>query len=232
MERQPLTRELIVTKAVEIIDREGVDALSMRRLGSELGVQAMALYYHFPNRQTILDGVAGAVVAEAAGDALLPADPEMQERIPGGVDARKFAEGPEWRQTMKTGILAVHRAMQAHPNVAPLLTALSPESMAAVTWVEGPLAILASAGFEGERLVAAYHQILAYSFGWHLMAARDVGGMWSNANETTMPLTEIAPTAAALGDTLGDWSFGFEQGLDIVLDGIETQRLRPSPTDS
>jgi len=67
--RSPLSRARVLDAAVELADREGIDAVSMRRLGQELGVEAMSLYTHVRSKDDLLDGMAEAVVAR------IPADP-------------------------------------------------------------------------------------------------------------------------------------------------------------
>lgn len=62
--RQPLTRERIAVAALSLIDRDGLEALSMRKLGQELGVEAMALYHHFPGKGSVLDAVMERLVQE------------------------------------------------------------------------------------------------------------------------------------------------------------------------
>ncbi|HET9724315.1 MAG TPA: TetR family transcriptional regulator, partial [Actinomycetota bacterium] len=62
--REPLTRERVVQVALEIMDREGVDAITMRHVGHALGVEAMSLYNHVKDKQDLLDGITGAVMAE------------------------------------------------------------------------------------------------------------------------------------------------------------------------
>ena len=54
---RPLTREAVLRRALEVVDREGLDALTMRRLGVELGVEAMAFYHHFGSKQGLLEGI-------------------------------------------------------------------------------------------------------------------------------------------------------------------------------
>jgi AcrR family transcriptional regulator len=56
VKRQPLSRRRMLEAAVRFVDREGLEALSMRKLGSELGVEAMSLYHHVPNKGALLDG--------------------------------------------------------------------------------------------------------------------------------------------------------------------------------
>src|SRR5260221_11987060 len=62
--RAPLTRSRIAEAALAIVDRDGLDALSMRRLGAELGVEGMAIYRHFPNKAAVLAGVVDALLSE------------------------------------------------------------------------------------------------------------------------------------------------------------------------
>jgi AcrR family transcriptional regulator len=76
--RTPLTRDLVLETALRLADQGGLESLSMRKLGSELGVEAMALYYHFANKDEIVDGIVDLVFAEVE----LPAT--MLEPFPAG----------------------------------------------------------------------------------------------------------------------------------------------------
>ena len=88
-----LTRQRIVTAALEIVDREGLAALSMRRLGSELGVDPMAAYYHIPNKDALLDAIVEAVMAEIdLSKDELSAPPE--DRGPSPTHARRTWANP------------------------------------------------------------------------------------------------------------------------------------------
>lgn len=204
--RTPLTQQEILTHALAIVDSEGLGALSMRRLASELNVEAMALYYHFPNKQAILDGVVNTAVSEAAGGLELP-------------------ESDDWRTVMRAGILMVRGALLAHPNVVPLVASPAAGSPASAVWVEGPLRILYDAGLRGRELVSAYHQIVAYVMGWHLLASGDKTSVWHGGPEKMPSGLDNGPSLVyELGDDLGDWGDGFEDGLDFVLDGVESAR--------
>jgi AcrR family transcriptional regulator len=206
--RERLTRDRILAKAVEMLDAEGTAALSMRRLSAELGIEAMSLYHHFPNKQAILGGVVETIMAEA-----LAASPP-----PSG--------GGDWRAQMREGIGVVRRAMLAHPNAGPLLLGGEYRASETVVWVEAPLRILRDAGFTGRELVAAYHAISAYSFGWHLIAADAGRGVWHDVRTPDGELpAEALEVTREVGPLLGDWTFGFEDGLDMLLDGLEQQRI-------
>ncbi|MPZ54739.1 MAG: TetR family transcriptional regulator, partial [Acidimicrobiia bacterium] len=62
--RAPLTRDKVYRAAVDLADRDEIQSLTMRNLASELGVEAMSLYYHVANKEAILDGVVDVIVAE------------------------------------------------------------------------------------------------------------------------------------------------------------------------
>lgn len=206
-ERTPLTREAILREALAIVDEQGLGALSMRKLAAAVGVEAMSLYHHFPNKDRIL----GALVEFVIGEAALASPPPS-------------ADG-DWRTMMREGIGLVRRATLAHPNVAPLLMGAyqAPEPLA---WVEGPLRILKDAGFEGRGLVAAMHAISAYSFGWMMLAGDEGLGVWHDVRRPDGEIpAQAGPATRSAGEAIGDWSFGFEEGLDILLDGLDERRV-------
>lgn len=120
-----LTRERLVQAALDIVDRDGLSALSMRRLGAELGVDPMAAYRHFPNKDALLDGVMEAMVAEVDLD--IDADAEWQSRL------RRLAR-------------ANLEAMMAHPNALPLLATRPLTTPGSLRIVEKALEITRSAG--------------------------------------------------------------------------------------
>ena len=80
-QRSPLTRERVLRTAMDLADRDGLDALTMRALADELGVEAMSLYYHLPNKSAILDGVVEVAFEEI-------------EREVGGLDAATAGADP------------------------------------------------------------------------------------------------------------------------------------------
>lgn len=95
-----LTRDMLIHTALAIVDRDGLDALSMRKLGAELGVDPMAAYRHLPNKEALLDGVIEAVSAQTEID--------VDQTLP-------------WQGQLRQLIGANLESMLAHPNVLPLL---------------------------------------------------------------------------------------------------------------
>jgi AcrR family transcriptional regulator len=137
----PLTREQIVRTALGLVDRDGLTALSMRRLGAELGVDPMAVYYHIPSKHALLHAIVEAVMASIDLSVDHPADPP-EERV----------------------LCAAHAyldAMLAHANALPILLSHGPATPAALRPVELLIAILRDAGlppahaFSGMNTIAA-----------------------------------------------------------------------------
>lgn len=204
--RKPLTREIIVAKAIKLIDAEGVDGLSMRRLGEALEVEAMAMYHYFPNKDAILDAVAAAIIEET-GPALPLDDPNA-----------------DWKTIMLSGPASAGRALEAHPKAGWLFLGRQYTTAQSLQMLESPLQILASAGFEGQALVDAAHAVFAYTAGWYILASGD-GGTWSGPNaDAVAAAAEATPLTASLGSELRDWSRGMEDGLKALLDGLEANR--------
>lgn len=94
-------REEVVAKALDIIDRDGLDALSLRRLGTELGVTGAAMYHHFADKDEILRGVVELVLSR-----------EVLPKLKGGT----------WEDYVMGSVTRYRAALLAHPNAAPLMS--------------------------------------------------------------------------------------------------------------
>jgi AcrR family transcriptional regulator len=204
---QPLSRERILTAAAKIADREGLDTLSMRRLGHELGVQAMSLYNHVPNKEAILDGLIENVFAEID----LP-DPEA-----------------DWETELRRCALSAHDALRLHPWACALamLPAVGPASLAArLRYIESLLRTLREAGFSAQNASYAYHALDSHTFGFT---------MWQLGHSAPPKgaVAEAALTAVSGGDypyvlehsvehenDRGDQPSDFEFGLDLIFAGL------------
>jgi AcrR family transcriptional regulator len=134
--RPPLTRELIAEAALRLIDREGLAALTMRRVGAELGVEAMAIYHHIPNKESLVDAV-------------------MARGTPGSIPA---ATG-NWRRDLRAVMNALYEQLSAHPALLPLRWTrrkIGPEAKAVLDREE---AIFQAAGI-GKALARDAHRLL------------------------------------------------------------------------
>ncbi|MFL0285057.1 TetR/AcrR family transcriptional regulator [Mycobacterium sp. SMC-21] len=96
-----LNRELIRDTALDLIDRDGLAEMSMRKLAAELGVQASSLYKHYPTKDDVLDAVAS--------------------RVAGEIDTSGFDRGDDWQDALAAWARSHRAALAAHPNLVPYL---------------------------------------------------------------------------------------------------------------
>ncbi len=203
--RQRLSREVLIAAALHIADKEGLDALSMRRLGAELGVDATAAYRHLPDKKALLAGVVEAVLAGAD----VPTEPSAP-----------------WQEQFRQVARAYRAAMLTHsPAVARLAATMPLNSLESLRIVEHGVAILAAAGVPLPDAVTAIQAVGQLTTGAVLLEA--FWREWAAAGgeihlsppmlpHPELPLLSEAATAA---DFLGPGQV-FEFGLDAVLDRL------------
>jgi AcrR family transcriptional regulator len=244
--RNALSRERVLDAAVALVDEHGVKALTMRRLAADLGVEAMSLYYHLPDKEALLDGVAETVVA-----AVLAATGAVEGAATGAVDGTAPAGGSEasgagagsWRAVLRRQFLAARTVMLRHPWAPALLGTRRTVPPAVFQYYDGILGTLIAAGFSyrlGHRALHAFGS-MPLGFAQELFSPSAAGGdLDVEATEAelaamaaTMPhLTAMvaAEVHAADDPTLGwcDSGVEFEFTLDLLLDGLD--RLRAAQT--
>jgi AcrR family transcriptional regulator len=210
-ERGRLSRERIVRTALQIMDEEGLEAVTMRRVGRELGVEAMSLYNHVRDKEDLLDGVSEVVVAEFRWQ------PDTDDWVQQG---REVAH--EWRRLVK-----------AHPNVIRLMMERKHPlaSADALRPTEIALDILRRAGLSERDTAHAFHAIGGYIFGSVMM---EIGHLAPGRLDPTGEVTpaemmrSIPPGFPCLQQML-PWFMGcdadatFELGLDLLLEGIRAK---------
>ncbi|MFD5100779.1 TetR/AcrR family transcriptional regulator [Streptomyces albidochromogenes] len=157
-----LSRERVLATALEVVDRDGLSGLSMRKLGAELGVEAMALYRYAPSKDALLDGLVEAFCQELHED--LERDPA--------------SERADWRGELRRVALATYRVALRHPHVVPLLatrllsTPMARRPLPVLRVDERVLALLHEAG-QGEREVVETHRCFtAWLLGYLLVELR------------------------------------------------------------
>jgi TetR/AcrR family tetracycline transcriptional repressor len=199
--RQPLSRRRVLEEAVRVSDREGLEALTMRKLGAELGVEAMSLYNHVPNKGALLDGMVEVLLGEL--------------EIP--------ARSRDWEERIREGYRAFRRLAHEHPNVFPLLVNRPPETMDGVWLVEEFLQTLREAGFGREEALHAFRTLSSYTFGYAMAEIRGFAlepdgsrpGARTLSPEEFPNLCELEPQLERV-----DHDAEFEFGLDLVLSGL------------
>jgi len=126
-----LTRERIVEAAAALVDTEGLDAVSVRRLATELGVAGPSLYNHFPTKAEILDAVADAVIAQ--------------------VDISVFDHEHEWGKALRLWAQSYHAVLSEHPNIVPVLARGPGRNPAALAMADAVYGALIRAGWSPSR---------------------------------------------------------------------------------
>ena len=200
---EPLARERIVDAAMKIIDGEGLDALSMRRLGAELGVNPMAAYYHVPNKAALYDLVLEAVMA--------------------GVDTSGIDSAASIAEQLKQAARAYRVAILAHPRTIPVLAARSLRTAAALRPIAPFLGILFVAGLPADEALAAVDAVAQYILGgavgyYHHIVDGEAG---EQREFEALDVAEFPHMSRVLaeGHYMG-FEAEFEFGLDAIVRGL------------
>ncbi len=194
--KRALTPEHVTAAALELIDRDGLEALSMRRLGEALGVEAMSLYHHIPSKTALLD----AVVERALG--------ELEFAPP--VDT-------PWQQQFRQAARGFRALLLRHPHLIPLIARQQLASPGALRAAGGAMALLRAAGFDPETALQVFCFVDSYVLGF---AFWEVGSRPRRTGEE--PILAAPPGAdpylALLVPRLEsmDCDASFEFGLDLT----------------
>jgi AcrR family transcriptional regulator len=209
--RVPLNRERVLRAALLLADAGGIESLTMRRLGQELGVEAMSLYNHVANKDDILDGIVDLVFSEIG----LP------------------ASGAEWRPAMGRRAVSAHEALLRHPWAPSMMQSRSKPGAATLRHHDLVLGSLRAAGFSLVMAAHAVSVIDAYVYGF---ALQQINLPLQSREQVTEVgeniLRQLAGEYPHLAEMIAehalkpgyDYSEEFEFGLDLILDGLE--RLR------
>ena len=209
--RERLSREAVTGRALAVADEEGIDALTIRRLATDLGVTPMALYWHFQDKERLLDGVAERVLSEVR----LPAD-----------------DGSPWEVRLRALLDALLAALRAHPGVAEVVKTRILASEPGQELTERALSLLRTAGFSSERSAQLAHYMLMFMVGLvsglpGLAVGADDEVHQQQLRMKRATLQALAPTrfpqvieAAGPLTDCGDAQAWFCRGLDMLLGGI------------
>jgi AcrR family transcriptional regulator len=201
---------------VDLADRGGIEALSMRKLGQELGVDAMAIYRHVRSKDDMLDGVVEVIVSEMDGP----------------------VAGQDWKASLRQQAMAARRVMLRHPWARRVLEERGTSGPASLGHIETFLATLLGAGFSIDVAHHALHLLDSRIFGFNQALFEDTSqadpppeavAAMARVLAPYPRISELAKAAShegVLGPCDDDVEFAF--GLDLILDGLE--RLRASPS--
>ena len=206
-----LDRSLVLRTALDIVDAEGLDALSMRRLARELDVKPMSLYNHVKNKQDLRDGI----VDLAFGEVEIPPVGEL-----------------DWKSS---AVLVAHNlraALLRHPNVASHIgvTHIDPQSSpAAARLFDAAIASAIRVGFSDDGLRRAIHLTMMVALGWAILEARrEEGEPLEGDEEQDADSTEL--DYASFLDL--DMDEQFDLVIQITLEGIERRWLGSAASET
>jgi AcrR family transcriptional regulator len=219
--RKPLTKERVLEQAIVLADKDGIEGLSMRKLGQALGVEAMSLYNHVANKGELVSAMVDRVIERFE----LPDDE------------------PRWDEAVRRCAISAHDLLLEHPWACGL--ALVPSDVRVVggpriRYMEWLLGRLREAGFPPELTYSAYHTLDSHIFGFtlwqlgHVEAARKLSppdgqsveewatGFIQQMRPSYPYLAEHAEQHMAAGARDGRHEFEF--GLDLILDGLRKRK--------
>jgi len=209
-----LSREGIVAAAIELADRDGLAALSMRRLAQHLGVDAMSIYYHVRDKDTLLAAMADAVVAQIGYEPI---------------------KADKWDQQLRALIMAARQTMLSHPWAARVLEGRDQPTPAVLTHLERVLAIMRAGGCSVDLGHHAIHLLGSRILGFSQDLFDDdpdtspppeALAAWAETMPHIVELATAVTHDGALGGCDDDGEFAF--ALDLLLDGLERRRVSGS----
>jgi AcrR family transcriptional regulator len=216
--RVPITRQRALDAAVELADQHGLAEVSMRKLAETLGVEAMSLYHHVPNKQHILDGMVEAVFAEIE----LPPD------------------NLDWKSAMRLRADSVRAALTRHPWAISIMESRRSPGPATLRHHDAVIGCCRKAGFSITLTAQAFSVLDSYIYGFVL---QEVNLPFDSSDSMDEMLDEIMPHLSAedyphlvelttkhILQPGYDHAKEFNQGLSLILDGLEAQARIAAPT--
>ena len=209
--RAPLTRERVLEAAIELADEGGIEGVSMRRLGQELGVEAMSLYNHVANKDDLLDAITDLVLSEIE----LP------------------SSGGDWKAAVRQSAISAHEILRRHRWASSLAMSPTRNIPVRVRNMEWMLRQLREAGFSAELTYHAYHAMDSHIWGFtlwelgHSFTPDDLpalaGAFLRDFPPDKYPYVHEHVEQHVAGFGRGQKS-AFEFVLDLILDGLERTR--------
>lgn len=200
-----------------IADAEGIDALTMRRIGERIGAEAMSIYRHVRDKDDILDGLVDLVYAEIE------------------VPPRRS----EWKRAMRARAISAREVLSRHPWAIALMESRTQPGPANLRHHDAVVGILRNAGFTSVTATHAYNLLDSYIYGFALQEKSlpvatpdDIAKMGEEMLRQMPPgeYPDLAHVARELIDARFDYAKEFEVGLDLVLDAIDRGLVRAGAT--
>lgn len=205
--RVPLSRELVLDTAVKLADRGGLASLSMRKLGEELGVEGMAVYYHFANKDEVINGIVDLVFSEID----LP------------------AAGADWKTAMRQRAQSLREVLLRHRWALGLMESRRTPGPANLRHHDAVIGSLRSAGLDLPTIAHAYSLLDSYIYGFALFMtnlpfhpSEEVAELGRVTLEE-FPVDAYPNLVAYVSGMRPGYNYAdeFEYGLDLILDGLQ-----------
>jgi AcrR family transcriptional regulator len=211
--RIPLTRERVLLAAVALADEHGIAALSMRKLGEVLRVEAMSLYNHVTNKDQLLDGMVDLVFGEI--------------NLPQG--------GADWKTAMRERAESARQALRRHAWAIALMSTRTSPGPATLRHHDAVIGSLRAGGFSIQLAAHAFSALDSYVYGFALQEATlPLGDTEAETAEVAQMMMAEVPAAEyphltefTVGHILQpgyDYGEEFAYGLELILDGLEKAR--------
>jgi len=206
--RQPLTRTLILETGIEIADAEGIDAVTMRRVGAALGVQAMSLYNHVASKRDLLDGMAAHLIASLG---------------------RSGSPSLHWKDVSRQVSQAYRRLGLDHPALFPYVIERPFGDAESLDALEGMFGIFRRDGFSPRATYLVFLTLTSFVEGFTLdeITRRTLTG-FHDAVRNPMLSDDLASAHPVVFEVYDqgkvDNDAAFERCLEVVLDAIESLR--------
>jgi len=210
--RAPLSRERVFDTAVAIADERGIESLTMRALGEELGVEAMSLYYYVANKEKLLDGMVDLVYSEI--------------ELPSGE--------ADWKTAMRQVATSAHEALSRHRWAITLMETRTSPGPANLRHHDSVIRTFREGGFSIELAIHAFSLLDSYVSGFALQELTlpfETPGELAEAAESILrqfPADEYPHLAETITEHVTkpgyDFANEFAFGLDVILDGLERIR--------
>jgi AcrR family transcriptional regulator len=210
--RQPLNRDRVLRAAVALADARGIGALTMRRLGQALGVEAMSLYKHVANKDDILDGMIELVVAEID--------------LPGLDDP--------WKDAMRRRAISTRDMLARHPWAVTIMDSRTNPGPATLRYYNAVVGSLRRGGFSIAMAAHAFAVLDSYIYGFAVQAQSLPFDTSEEAADTAGEMIEALPAIhypylielATQHALQPGYAFAneFAFGLELILDGLERVR--------
>jgi AcrR family transcriptional regulator len=217
--RVPLSRERVLHAAIGLADAAGIESLSMRKLGQELGVEAMSLYNHVANKEDVLDGMVDIVVGEI-------------NDVVGEIDVTSV----DWKTALRRRILSAREILLLHPWAPGVIESRSNISPLMMRYFDSVIGLFMEAGFSVDLTHHAMHALGSRALGFTQELYEDSQDLDANTIAMLQQMAGEYPNITAMVSqithnfetTLGwcDDQEEFEFALDLLLDGLESLRAR------